>query len=1044
MLVLQSFGRVVIPQSVEIDRGRSSCWLLGASLLCLAGCGEDPRAGSYRSAVLVVIPDDADPLEQRLAQSLSGYLGTLADRPVVPLEVADADYDALADVEALAARHQAGLVVVLSADRLATDRVDASRMAALGEQGFVLETHDVGGWNGSLGDEPGATVVLTAGGAPLPQQYAAYELLRRLGVRFFHPEAEHVPVHDPADLRDLARRPTLLHREGQRDYQPDFGWRSWSFHSAHPLEHLEAFSDPEHPIDEAVRVSDWIVKGFGNRFRGPGRGVVSEPARALRAAELDELRQLLGFPTGTGISLHNLQQGVSAEIDPASPIPVQQQIEAIVADKLADVPDARWFGIHFGPTEFTTTPDQETVQWIDWAGQAALRLRPELEIEINDHITGSQPSPNFDDLGCPPGTNDDGRIDYYDLAFHTDPRLGVSVHTVMFYPLEGPARVYNQRSFAHKRCLMERASAEGRPLRWFPEGSWWLSFDNSVPVYLPLYLWARARDIELLRPLLASRGGTLDGHRMFNSGHEWGYWQQDYLVGLMAWNADATLPQVLGEIFDPLCEPAAWRDGCAAKDEAIAVMQEVIAHQRAMFLEQEDFRGRPGGLYAYFAGEDDGDLLAAASGLEFRPVRVPFTELLGWDAEAIAHFRDTDLRALQRAAEAYDGWRARLDARLPEVPDSGTAWLEEVRDGIEIDGLRAAHTALLYEAVLRHREAVLADRDDAASAGRSAWLDALGVLARAQRVILRREAAYRYPAAQTHGGGLTPSTAVDNGTTYPYRVHTKTHLLTYWIGRQSEVSAIFAGQDEGGAADLQLREAIDGVGKALEIEWPALEGLGGTIDVGGQDLEPPTTALELGGAAGFWPVSGELVSGGQRFTVSGGVVRSDVRASTPAKGMKLRYPADPAAEGVLAGVLPALRWAWVPEPEALAFGPDPDGDGSVRFAELTYAPVVSGDAAAFDTARVTFELPVGSTAGGQPLTITIGDAELSGSVDEAGVVHPLVLEGQISVDDIVTAAIELAGFDEAGTLALLGGVWGFDPQEPPEWVPLEAELTVEP
>src|SRR5690606_8636241 len=188
--------------------------------------------------------------------------------------------------------------------------------------------------------------------------------------------------------------------------------------------------------------------------------------------------------------------------------------------------------------------------------------------------------------------------------------------------------------------------------------------------------------------------------------------------------------------------------------------------------------------------------------------------------------------------------------------------------------------------------------------------------------------------------------------------------------------------------DLQLREAIDGVGKALEIEWPALEGLGGTLDVGGQDLEPPTTALELGGAAGFWPVSGEHVSGGQRFTVSGGLGRSDVRASTPAKGMKLRYPADPAAEGVLAGVLPALRWAWVPEPEALAFGPDPDGDGSVRFAELTYAPVVSGDAAAFDTARVTFELPVGSTAGGQPLTITIGDAELSGSVDEAGVVHP--------------------------------------------------------
>ena len=55
-------------------------------------------------------------------------------------------------------------------------------------------------------------------------------------------------------------------------------------------------------------------------------------------------------------------------------------------------------------------------------------------------------------------------IDYYDLAFHTDPALGVSVHTVMFYPLEGAARVYAQQSFAHKRCLMQKASGAGRPL----------------------------------------------------------------------------------------------------------------------------------------------------------------------------------------------------------------------------------------------------------------------------------------------------------------------------------------------------------------------------------------------------------------------------------------------------------------------------------------------------------------------------------------------------------------------------------------------------
>lgn len=1035
----------------KTDRLRSMRWLLAAGLLASTtptACRDDARAGLYRSAVLVVMPDDADPLEARTAESLADYLAVVAQRPVVPLLVADADYDALADLEALAARHRAGLMVVLAADRLASAEVDAERMASLGEQGFVLETHDVGRWSSPLGDEPGATVVLTAGGSRLATQYAAYELLRRLGVRFFHPEEEHVPVHDPADLRDLARRPTLLHRPGQRDYLPDFAWRSWSFHSAHPLEHLEAFSDPAFPIDEAARVNDWIVKGFGNRFRGAGRGVVSEAARAQRADELEALRVLLGFPTGTGIALHNQQQGASAEIDPDSSVPVKAQIEAVVADKLAQTPDARWFGIHFGPTEFTTTPDEETVQWIDWAGQAALRLRPDIEVEINSHVTGSQPSPHYDDLGCPNGTSDEGLVDYYDLPHHADPRLGVSVHTVMFYPLEGPARVYDQQSFAHKRCLMERASAAGRPLSWFPEGAYWISFDDSVPVYLPLYLWSRARDIELVRPLLASRGGTLRGHRMFDTGHEWGYWQQDYLVGLLAWNADATLDQVLGEIFDPLCEPAAWREGCTAKREAIAVLHEVMDHQRALFLEREDFEGRPGGVYAYFAGEDDADVLADASGFGFRPVRVPFTALLGWDAAALDHFEGTDLEALRQAATAYEGFVGRLEAIAPEVPEAGQPWLREVLDGLEIVELRAAHTALLYEAVVRYRQAQLRDDDDPSLAGRPAWHEALDVLARAQQVIARREAAYRYPPAQTHGGGLTDATAVANGTTYPYRLYTKAHLMTYWLGRQAQVTGILVGQDDEG---LVLREAMDGVGAPLSVEWPDGTAVDGTVDVGGHELEPPsTTTLALGDGPGYWPVSGELVADGQPLAVAGGVVRSDVRATTPAKGMALREPDDPAAEGVLSGVLPALRWAWLPEgarapgdPAALVLAPDGDGDGSVGYADLVHAPVVEGDAAAFRTAAVRFELPVGTTAGGKALTITIAQAELSGSVDAAGIVHPLVLDGQLEVADIVTAAIELAGFDEAGTLALLGGVWGFDPAQPPEWVAIEAELTVE-
>ena len=90
------------------------------------------------------------------------------------------------------------------------------------------------------------------------------------------------------------------------------------------------------------------------------------------------------------------------------------------------------------------------------------------------------------------------------------------------------------------------------------------------------------------------------------------------------------------------------------------MLQEVIEHQRELFLQREDWQGRPGGLYAYFAGEDDGDVLAASSGLEFRPVRVAFGEVMRWDADALAHFRATDLA----------GRMSRLTYPEPFAPDA--------------------------------------------------------------------------------------------------------------------------------------------------------------------------------------------------------------------------------------------------------------------------------------------------------------------------------------------------------------------------------------
>lgn len=1012
-------------------------------LAALSGCRPAPAQGEP-TPVLLVLPEGADEATERTGAAVGGYLERLVGAPPQVVRMEGTGLDAIVDASA---RAGAALTLVLAADALVPERFDAARLSGLGDDGFALDVADEGDHKDMFG-ETGTTVVLAGAGSRLARQFAAYEALRRLGVRFYHPEDEYVPQLPEAQLRARARTPTALHRDGA-DYVADFYWRTWSFHLPHPLEHLEAFSDGDFPIDEAVRVNDWIVKNRGNRFRGPGRGVAGEEAYERRAAELSALRDLLGFPRGAGIRLHDIQQGGRPDIDPDSAVPVRRQIEDMVARGLADAPDARYFGIHFGPTELTVTPDQETVQWLDWAGQAALALRPDLEVEINNHITGSQPSPNYDDLGCPNGTNDDGRIDYYDLAFHTDPRLGVTVHTVMFYPLEGPAEVYGQRSFSHKLCLIERAQAEGRTINYFPEGSWWLSFDNPIPVYLPLYVWTRWRDADLLRPFLPRSGGTLRGYRMFNSGQEWGYWQQDYAAGLFAWNADVTPEQALGELLDPLCAPDVWPASCPARDEAAAVLEELIDHQRALFLEAPDWEGKPGGLFAYFAGEDDADVIAGITGIAFRPVRVAFDKLLGWSEGDIAHLRATDLAALQDSADRHAEWLARLEALAPGVPEAGAPWLAEIVDGVAINELRARQTIHLYESVLAYREAKLAGGDDvaAAAAGEPGWQAAQDVLVRAEAVIRRREAAYRYPHAQVNGGGLSPETAVPNGTTYGYRVHHKTHVLYYWKNRADQVRALLDGGASGPRSALDIREAIAAPGVAVALAWDAAVDAESAVQIGDLGVVDPTfTAFDLGGAAGYFAVSGNLVVDGAALPVAGGLVRATRQADSEAGGITVTTPTDPTAQSMIEGVFPAIRWAFVdagPAAPALALATDPEEDGSVGFDELKLAPVAL-DGAAFTAEPVDLAVPVATSAAGQPIVVRLTDAALSGSVDAAGFTGPIHLEADMSVPDFVVALKELGGFDEAGALELLATLLGIDPAAPPPTVPVVADIALAP
>jgi len=1027
--------------------------LFGALFFGALACSE-PAELEPGGILLVVQQGDDKPLANRLHKEAAGYLTALTGSAPQILR-GDVGLDA---VRAAARSRRIALVIALNQPAAhASTTTPAHKPSAAG--GFRLTVADHGDWdNRWLGR--GATFVTTSASAALGEQYALYEVLRRLGCRFYHPEQEYVPRHDPPDLRGLARRPTVLARtiDGVASdiYEPDFAERGFSFHGSHPLEHLESFSDGDHPLDEAENVNLWIVKNRGNHFRGAGRGIAPPERRARRAKELVDLAATLGFGGGSGITLHNQQQGSSASIDASSEIPIQQQIEAYVDQRTKNRPDLRWFGIHFGPTEFTVTPDEQTVQWINWAGERALANVPTLDVIINDHITGSQPTPHFDDQGCPPGTNGDGRGDYYDLAFHTHKKLGVKVHTVMFYALEGAAPVYNQKTFAHKLCLMKKASAEGRPLWWFPEGSWWLSFDNPIPVYLPLYLRTRGRDIELVKPLLASRGGgTLVGHRMFNSGHEWGYWQQDYAVGLWHWNADVSRKQVLGELFDPLCEPARLADGCNARDVAIEVFEELMTWQQAEFIDEPDYKGLTGGRFFYYSGEDPADEVAEATGFAFRPVRVAFNKVAKWATKELQHFRDTDLAALTKSDEVHAAWLKSLAAIADQVPTAGRPWLDEVVDGIAINQLRARQTAQLYGAVLAWRDAELAlDKTSAdsglptpAAAAAPLLAEAAKTLTAAEVVIRRREAAYRYPAAQTHGGGLTAQTAVANGTTYPWRVHTKTHLLTYWHNRHQRAADLIAGEAAGGGTTLRMVPAIALPGVALKATWPDLPDMKASVQMGdGGSLSGDAKGHDYGDAEGWWAVSGSLTSAGHQIPVAGHVARGHRLGYSPGGSIQLDKPSSAIAKGVLKSLFPPVRWAFFAGSKAaIALAPDVGGDGMVDFADVHIASLPASASATFSSQPITMSLPLSSPGIGEAaVDVSLSSVVFSGVMPDKGVPATVKLAGKLALDDVVKALIDLAGFDEKGALQTLSGILGFDPAQPPATVPFEGALSVVP
>lgn len=65
-----------------------------------------------------------------------------------------------------------------------------------------------------------------------------------------------------------------------------------------------------------------------------------------------------------------------------------------------------------------------------------------------------------------------------------------------------------------------------RTVVYHPETAYWINFDISVPLFLPIYALNRVSDLRYIHQGETVLKASIDGQMNFDSGWEWGYWLQ--------------------------------------------------------------------------------------------------------------------------------------------------------------------------------------------------------------------------------------------------------------------------------------------------------------------------------------------------------------------------------------------------------------------------------------------------------------------------------------------------------------------------------------
>jgi hypothetical protein len=774
---------------------------------------EARRLEAERLGSRPVVVQFGDDIARAVRVRLEGHLQQASTRRV---DFIDADV-AVDDLDADA------LVIGIGDTTLTRALIEPEELARLGDEGYLLRSKRMGALS-AIGVDGKATA--RAGAADVGALYGAYALLEMLGFGFLHPL-------EPTPPLALAEEAPAV----DRATSPRWPQRGLQLHTMHPLELTDMLQGwgpggPEDKTGWEASLSqwdaflEWMLANGQNRVHwvwlasDEWAEFAGSDERIERIERLVARAHAFGIEVGLDVPLRLQQQNAARLIQTSGSLADEtRQIERGVDYVMRAGFD--YLVTESGTTEFTAPDDRRMLAWMD-ALTATAADDHGVPVFIKVHSSTGQHAENFAD----PTTGEPLNFNF--LPHFADSRLGVLPHTVQHYGLSDPAPTYGNQNFNHIRQFLQE-QAGSRPTLWHPETAYWVSFDNDVPLFLPLYASRRVHDLRLLAgDEDAGRmgrgehaGASMDGQMTFSSGWEWGYWLQEVVTARAAWDphVDASSDEAaLRRLLEPV-ERVFGEAGQPLTDWLIDythAQQELLIEGRVGKAAPDDVAKRNGQAYlqGWETWDDVSDMLADRLGLihgRMQPERMDLDEMREESFDRAQYTDEVD-PLLGEMERRFDTLARRLEALRDDVPANAIGLYEEFVDAADITALRARQVRALY-AYVDAREQGLSAKVAGAhlKRARDALDQALGVAA-------HRETHYRVDADQIAGWR-------DNPTAYPFTYLWTVRSLYYW--QRDEAQAVTA------SSNPCLHNIIDpidvGLGEGSMSQWARriADGLGG-------------------------------------------------------------------------------------------------------------------------------------------------------------------------------------------------------------------------